>query len=46
MLNFYASTSSTGTVILEKGEDLSAEESQSQALGAVDMLCVEVLPLL
>lgn len=44
MLNFNASTSFI--FILEKAEDLSAEELESQALGAVDMLCVEVLPLL
>ncbi|OAE31002.1 hypothetical protein AXG93_1502s1020 [Marchantia polymorpha subsp. ruderalis] len=37
---------SSATVILEKGEDPSAEESQSQAPSAANMLCVQVLPLL
>ncbi|OAE31812.1 hypothetical protein AXG93_1838s1220 [Marchantia polymorpha subsp. ruderalis] len=37
---------STGTVIRETDEDPSAEEAQSQAHNAADMLCVQVLPLL
>ncbi|OAE20308.1 hypothetical protein AXG93_1084s1000 [Marchantia polymorpha subsp. ruderalis] len=32
---------STGTVILETGEDHSAEEAQSQAFSAADVLCVQ-----
>lgn len=37
---------STRIVILEPGEDSSAEETQSQVLNAVDVLCGQVLPLL
>ncbi|OAE22084.1 hypothetical protein AXG93_3084s1000 [Marchantia polymorpha subsp. ruderalis] len=37
---------STRTVILETGEESSAEEAQSQALGAANVLCVQVLSLL
>lgn len=37
---------STGTVILETGEDPSTEEAQSQAFSAADVLCVQVLLLL
>ncbi|OAE22932.1 hypothetical protein AXG93_2284s1000 [Marchantia polymorpha subsp. ruderalis] len=37
---------STDTIILEKGEVPSAEETQSPVLGAVNVLSVQVLPLL
>lgn len=37
---------STEIVILKTGEEPSAEESQSQALGVADVLCVHVLLLL
>lgn len=37
---------STGTVILETGEDPSVEEIQSEGVNAADMLCGQVIPLL
>ncbi|OAE34156.1 hypothetical protein AXG93_1593s1150 [Marchantia polymorpha subsp. ruderalis] len=37
---------STGIVILETGEDTSAEEAQSKAFSVANVLCVQVLPLL
>ncbi|OAE27978.1 hypothetical protein AXG93_1062s1100 [Marchantia polymorpha subsp. ruderalis] len=37
---------STDTIILEKGKEPSAEETQSATLGAIDVLSVQVLPLL
>lgn len=37
---------STGTVIFETGEDLSAEEIQSGGVNVADVLCGQVVPLL
>lgn len=37
---------STDTIILEKGAELLAKEAQSVALGAVEVLSVQVLTLL
>ncbi|OAE23999.1 hypothetical protein AXG93_4541s1010 [Marchantia polymorpha subsp. ruderalis] len=37
---------STGTVILETGEDSSAEEIQSEGVNTADVLCGQVIPLL
>ncbi|OAE24821.1 hypothetical protein AXG93_1988s1260 [Marchantia polymorpha subsp. ruderalis] len=41
-----SSRTSTNTVILETGEEPSADETQSPVLGAADLLSVQVLPLL
>lgn len=41
-----SSRTSTGTIILETGEDTSAEETLSQVLNVADVVCGQVLQLL